>query len=159
MSRQGMQAAREYAEKLPSFPDQETAEKHLFEYRDRILQEFLDASASSDLFNADFSPDSLKSLEKWYFELWESNSFDQIDMSREKFERCISMYFGEVIIRNASEFEWFVDENVFIPGKYMIGGRKEMISISLTRETDLYARHDNKRRQSIWRAYPRWTTG
>ena len=157
MSRQGMQAALEYGRNLPSFSDQKTAESELFRQRDKIIREIIDAAGYSDLFAADFRPESLKSLEKWYFILWESDSFDQIGMTREQFERCISMYFGEVIVRNSSEFEWFVDEYAFIPGRYVLGVRKEMVSLTLTRETDLYARRDNKRKQSIWREYRRWT--
>lgn len=157
MSRQGMKAALEHGRQLPEFLDVKTAKIELFRLRDQLIHKLTNAAQFSDTFSADFSPDSLKEIEKWYFELWESKSFGEIGIERELFERCISMYYGEVIVRNAPEFEWFVEEFVFMPGRYEIGVRKDMASLALRREIDLYARTDNKRQQSIWREFCRWT--
>lgn len=153
MSREGMKAAQEHGEQLPSFPDQPSAELALFGRRDELIRQLTAAADRSTTFSADFSPESLKSLEKWYFELWETKSFSALGTERAEFERWMAMYFGEVMVRNAPDFEWVVEEYSFAQGKYSIGVRKPLLAIMLGRYTDLYARRSNKRKQSVWREY------
>lgn len=156
MSRKGMKAALEYGKRLPEFPDHQSAETDLFQLRDQLIKEISDASLQSDIFSPDFSPESLKSLEKWYFILWETDSFRKTGMDRKHFERCMAMYKGEVYVRYSSEFEWFVSEYAFLPGRYEIGVKKHLVSIMINRETDLYKRADNIRQQSLWIEFQKW---
>lgn len=155
MSREGMKAARAHGELLPSFPSLEAAEQALHEMRDDLTQELPRAAVSTTAFSPDFSPESLKGLERWYFDLWENEGFEAAGFSRETCERAISMYLGEVLVRSAG-FHWMVEEYAFQPGRFEIGVRKGLLTIMLRRETDLFARPNNKRRESLWRRYCDW---
>jgi hypothetical protein len=157
MSRQGMKAALEYGQQLPAFPDRKSAEIKLFQLRDKLIRQITDAAAGTDLFLADYSPESLKALEKWYFELYDTKSFKKIGLDRKIFEQSMSMYYGEVIVRNNPDFRWYIEEYAFIPGRYEMGVRSKIISLSMGRAADLYARTGNQRKQSLWREYRRWT--
>jgi hypothetical protein len=99
----------------------------------------------------------LNDLETWYFELLEQRGFARLGVSREMFEECVSMYIGQVIVHNHPEFRWTVQEFALKPGKYEIGVTRHLFTRMLTGRTDLSARPSNKRRQSLWRDYRRWT--
>ena len=153
-----MKAAVEHGERLPSFSDQRSAELALFSRRDELIRQLTAVAGGSTTFSADFSPESLKSLEKWYFELWDTQSFSAVGVERAEFEKCMAMYFGEVMVRNVPEFKWVVDEYAFQPGKYEMGVQKPLSTIMLGRFTDLYSRRNNKRRQSVWREYKQYAS-
>jgi hypothetical protein len=158
MTRQGMEAAAEHGQKLPTFPDLGSAESALCHQRDELIRRLTEAALESTTFSADFRPESLKELEKWYFELYVSHSFGAIDMSCDDFERSMAMYFGEVLVRNEADFDWVVSEYAFEAGKYEIGVAKPLLSIMLRQFTDLHARTNNKRQQSIWRDYRQYAS-
>ena len=66
MSRQGMIIAGQYASELPVFPDIQEAERVLYDLRDvgiRALQHNDDLGGMLD-----YSAESLKTLEQWFFE-------------------------------------------------------------------------------------------
>ena len=153
-----MKAALEHGRALPSFPDQRTAETTLYRLRDERLQKLTDAATHSTTFSADCSPESLKALEAWYFELWDSKSFDAIGIDRKEFECCMGAYLGEVFVRNAPGFNWCVEEFPFEPGKYQLGVRKPLVVIMTPGFADLYASLRNKRRQRVWREYQQYAS-
>ncbi len=125
----------------------------LYLERDQLLRELTASAPASETFSPTFQAESLKNLERWYFELYERNGFAQAGTTRERFERAIAMYVGETAVRSNSEFQWFVSEYPFEPGKYELGIRKPLFAWMLRSFTDLYARPNNKRRQSIWREF------
>jgi hypothetical protein len=142
VSRAGLLAARLHGAKLPTFADLADAERALLRH--------------SATFRPDGRPESLKNLEHWYLELIEGAGFRSIDTDQETFEQAIAMYFGEVLVRHAPPFEWFVTEFAFEPGRYEIGVRRPLFEVMLRRLPT--ARRDrNKRGQSIWRMYQQIT--
>jgi len=155
MSRQGRKAALEYAESLPSFRSISEAELSLFKLRDDLRDKILNISSICGI-TLDFSPESLKSLEKWYFDLCRSDGFKKLGITQEVFERCMGFYEGFVYTENDPEFKWIVEKNLHIEGKYQIGVRKGLLTIILGRET--CSSRNNKRMQSIYRAYKKYST-
>ena len=67
-------------------------------FRDARLQRIQDISTSAPEFATDYSPDSLKGLENWYFCLWDTESFEKQGTTIDEFEECMAMYFGEVMV-------------------------------------------------------------
>ncbi len=153
MTKAGMVAAQQHAQLLPDFASPGEAQQALFSRRDRLLNMLQQAATRNLIFHFDLSPDSLKGLETWYFDLLESDGFRSLDLDRETFEHCISMYVGQVVVQNHPEFRWVVEEYSFQKGKYEIGVRGPMLAWMLTRRIDLGARRNNSRRQSLWRDY------
>src|SRR5437879_4158101 len=121
MSRAGMRAAEDHGRALPRYGSQEEAERALFAQRDVLLDRLRAVAPNTASFRFDFAPESLKTLERWYFELHELAAFGKIGLNQETFERCIAVYFGEVIVKNHAEFKWEVREFAFEPGTYEIG--------------------------------------
>lgn len=100
MSRYGMKIAVEYDDRLLSFPNQVEAEITLLGLKDDCLSHIDSLSNQNTIFKPDFTPDSLKKLEKWFFELFENVSFRNIGTNQSEFETCMAMYFGEVAVKN-----------------------------------------------------------
>jgi hypothetical protein len=154
MSKAGLLAARLFGSKLPVFRDIAEAERVLYRQRDELLRTLTDVSRRSSEFRPDFRPESLKNLEHWYFELSEGAGFGSIGINKETFERTMAMYLGEVLVRNAPSFEWFVAEFAFEQGRFEIGVKRPLHQVMLSRLTP--APHErNKREQCLWRTYRR----
>jgi hypothetical protein len=153
MTRAGMKAALEHGKRLQAFASVEAAERELFRRRDELLDLLAELARRDTVFMADYSPESLKSLERWYFLIWECGGFDTLSIGRELFEQCMAMYYGEVAVRNISSVEWIVADFPFTPGKYQIGISNGNGAVMRSRFTDLYRQPNNKGRQSIWREY------
>jgi hypothetical protein len=150
----GLQAAREHALRLPSFGSLAEATIALYQLRDGLLGELTKGAQRSSIFSANFQPESLKDLERWYFELCETDAFSKLRFDRERFERAMAMYVGETAVRTDSRFEWFVAEFAFQPGTFEIGVRRPLLSWMLTDACrDHFTRPANKRRQAIWREF------
>jgi len=158
MSRAGRRAADDLGRTLPRYGSQEEAERALFAERDLLLGRLRTAAGASPSFRFDLTPESLKALERWYFEARESGAFARFGVSPEAFERCIAMYLGEVIVRNHAVFRWVVREFPFVPGTYEIGVDRGTLAVMLTRFGQLQTRPNNKKRESIWREYRRWVS-
>lgn len=158
MGRAGMRAAEDHGKVLPRYGSQEDAERALFAQRDRLLDRLRAVAPASGAFRFDSTPQSLKAMEQWYFELHEGGAFDKLGVDRETFERCMAMYFGEVIVRNHATFNWVVREFVFAPGTYEIGVDRGSVAVMLSRFHDVHVRPNNKTRASIWREYRRWVS-
>ncbi|HKA46083.1 MAG TPA: hypothetical protein VKF40_29095 [Burkholderiales bacterium] len=144
MSREGIAVAKEYGTGLPVFASASEAEKTLLAQRDATL-EALDLEIQS--LRPDYSPDSLKGLEKWYVE----KGSPEVGLGGYSLPLAIGFYFGEVLCRRAG-FEWFVAEFAFERGRYEIGVRKPLVSIMLTKGKRPRI-EGNKRMQSLWREY------
>ncbi len=158
MSRAGRRAADDLGKTLPRYGSLQEAERALFTQRDVLLGQLRTAAAASQSFQCDFTPDSLKALERWYFEVRERESFAAYGVSPETFERCMAMYLGEVIVQNHAAFHWVVREFPFVPGTYEIGVDRGAVAVMLTRWRGLHTRPNNRKRESIWREYHRWVS-
>jgi hypothetical protein len=135
MSLFGLKVAKQFGEKLPSFKNQAEAETILFKQRNENLRQLLEMAKTPDFFAPDFTPESLKPLEQWYFELYEFNGFSKFATTRERFESCMAAYFGEVVIRNCPDARWIVREFAFESGKYEIGVQKKPLDFMSNSQT------------------------
>jgi hypothetical protein len=152
MSDVGLRAARSFGSKLPAFRDLAEAERALYAERDELVRKLTELSRGSAAFRPDFSPESLKDLEHWYFGLVEGGALHSIQTDDETFERAMAMYLGEVLVRHAPPFGWFVTEFAFERGRYEIGVRRPLYQVMLSRLSP--APHERNRRElSIWRTY------
>jgi hypothetical protein len=156
MTKAGLLAATRFGSTLPAFSDQGEAERALFPERDALLGRLDALSGQADGFRADYSPKSLKDIEHRYFELADGAGFGSIGLDAETFERIVAMYFGEIVVRNAPAFEWFVAEFAFERGRYEIGVRNPQVRVMLSRLAPV-PRERNKRELSIWRMYRKYT--
>jgi hypothetical protein len=150
VTRYGMIIAGQYAHGLPEFGSHEEAEKALFAQRDTGLQELQALNGLAA--NLDYSPESLKTLERWFFE----NEQPATTASGYSMPHAIGFYFGEVLCRTL-QFRWVVQELVFAKGRYEIGVQGPLLAIMLTKGRQLRAA-GNKRMQSLWREYQRYST-
>jgi hypothetical protein len=155
MSRHGSEIAKQHAEKLPAFSSLEEAQRSLYAFRDEHLALLVEIAKGQPGFLPDFQPESLKQLEGWYFQLYETDSFQAIGIPRDVFETCMAMYYGETAARNSSG-RWIVEEYFLSPGKYELGVRKGSLTRMLSRFTDHFRTPDNKRRQSLYREYKKY---
>jgi hypothetical protein len=156
MSRYGIKLATEYGNKLLSFSNQEEAEKTLLGLKDECLARISSLAGNSTMFTPDFTPDSLIQMEKWFFELYGTNSFDKIGTSQPEFETSMAMYFGEVTVKN-NKAKWVVEKYFLGKDKYTIGIRRsELFSQTLASFSGLPLRRNTKRRESIFREYQQY---
>lgn len=147
MSEQGLEAAAKYGESLPQFSDRSEAEKTLLVQKDKTLKELIEI-LSSEL-DFDYSLESLKRFELWYFDNGEPK-----EVSRLSVPLALGFYYGEVLCRQG-KYEWIVDEFVFRRGTYEIGVTRGLVTIMLT-NGKLPEERNNKRRQSLFRDAKRW---
>ena len=155
MSKLGLRVAKAFGKRLPTFADQAEAERALQSRRDELLRMLADWSQRSTYFKSDLSPESLKGLERWYFQLADGPGFGSIGTDQETFEGAIAMYLGAVFVRSAAPpFEWFVKEFAFEAGRYEIGVRRDLFAMMLSRQW--LPRENNKRQESLWRMYQRY---
>src|SRR5271169_369499 len=152
----GLKVAKEFGQKLPAFASQADAQESLFKERDDRLLRMAQLAARSQVFHADFTPQTLKALEQWYFELWNSNSFDSLDIRREDFERCMASYFCEVAVRNCPGVQWVVQEYAFEAGKFEIGVRRGLLTLMTARFSDWYKEPGNKKHQKLRREFEKY---
>jgi hypothetical protein len=154
MSEEGLKAAIKYGENLHEFESIKEAEVFFLKFKDELLKQLELVSKESDNFNVDYKIESLKNLEKWYFELCEKNEFVMLGLDRYDFEKVIAIYFGEVIVQNNNDAKWKVEEFPFVSGKFDFGVRKDMFSMSLGNGfIDHYEEPNNKRKNSLFRRY------
>jgi len=154
MGKLGLFVARAFGRRLPAFGSQREAEVALFRRRDCALERMIELSElAGGAFVADFTPESLKCLERWFFSLSDSEAFSKFSTSRTEMEECMPLYVGEVAARNCPDAKWVVKEYVFESGKYEIGIERGLMTVMYGPMTDLHKRPGNKRRQSMYREY------
>jgi len=136
-----MDIAGQFGASLPVFDS-------LIEARSALLKRKDDALAMlQSLVALDFTPESLKLFEAWYFD-----QRDQQDLV----SAAVGFYLGEVLVRNAA-FSWTVEEFVFRPGHYEIGVTRGLGTIMLTNGRRL-TRDGNVRMQSLYREYRKYAS-
>jgi hypothetical protein len=150
MSRYGLDVASSHGATLPKFSCVEEAERALYSQRDSILSAL--CNELGETLNLDYSPDSLKRLEQWFFEKRSPNKLQ----SGVPVAKAIAVYFGEVLCRHG-KFKWIVKEFAFAENRYELGVSKELCSIMLTngRQPTLA---NNKRMQSLWREFAKYAS-
>src|SRR6266404_1189235 len=153
MSKKGLQVALAFGKSLPDFANYEEAKDYYFSFRERHLELLRQISQRQATFVMDFSPESLKSLEKLYFALHESNLFEDLKTTREEFESCMSVYYGETVVRNCSKASWVVVPFGFLPNKFELMVRSTNCGEGIGRFPDHYRSPGNKGHDSLWRRF------
>ncbi|MGN0543620.1 MAG: hypothetical protein ACI4JG_09245 [Acutalibacteraceae bacterium] len=110
MSKYSLYIARKYGEKLESFNSLDEAKEYFLSYKNNLLNKLENICKDNSSFSPNYTVDSLKQLEKWYFDLFENDSFESIGLNQEEFEDLMSVYFGEVAVRNNDNAKWIVEE-------------------------------------------------
>ena len=109
------------------------------------------------MFVPDYSVESLKKLEKIYFNLCESDGFAGAGFAKKEFESAMSMYFGEVIVRNNRDAKFEARSFPFSKDKYEFYVSKGLLSMAIADKfLDLDKRPDNVRKNSIFREYNKY---
>ena len=155
MSQQGRILAMQHSEKLPSFASPTEAANYYHGFRDKHLALLSELAAKYPSFLPDYSAESLKQLEQWYFHLYETDSFHAEGIDRETFEICMAMYFGETTVRSAHA-RWIVEPYFLAPDKYELGIRQGSFTMMLSRFTDHFREPGNKKRESLFRRYKKY---
>ncbi len=157
MSKYSLNIAIKYGEALREFSDKTEAEDYFISYKDNLLNRLKAISTQTSAFFPDYTIESLKKLEKWYFDLYEKQSFDQAGLTQEEFEGMMSVYWGEVIIKNNEDAKWVVAEYPFSQKKYEFLVNKGLCSVSVVNKFhDLCNKQSNKRRTLLFREYNRY---
>ena len=147
-----MKVAQAYGAMLPTYESAEEATEALFRYRDSAL-EYLAAHYPGVL---DYSPESLKTLEAWYFSHFEHGQERSGDLSRARIEESLGTYFAAALIRADSRYSWAVEPFPFTPDTYVLAAARPLMQVNVTRRTNLYAHSRNVRRQSLYREFKRY---
>lgn len=157
MSRYGLQIARKYGEKLKTFHDVSEAQEYFLSCKERLLNELATICKQNSAFLPDYSIESLKKIEKWYFELYENKEFQKLGVTKDEFESMMSVYFGEVVVKNNEDAKWIVEEYAFTKNKYELMVNQGYCSMSIMNKCH---NHDqapsNKRRNLLFREYNKY---
>jgi hypothetical protein len=157
MSKDGLAAAVKYSKDLIAFNDSKEAEDFFSTYRTSLLEELERISAESGVFTPDYSVDSLDPLEKWYFDLYENDSFSSTGVTKETFEKMMEIYFGETAVRGSEEANWIVREFPFVKGKYELLVKKGLMSMSIVGKfQNLQNVQGNKRKNLMIRDFKKY---
>jgi hypothetical protein len=150
MSRQGIITAGQYSVELPTFGSITEAKNSLFGSRDVGLRELLSVLQLQGLL--DYTPESLKPLEKWFFTAGQPAALP----TGYSVAHSIGFYLGEVYCRHAG-FNWIVQEFSFAKGRFEIGVHRSLLSIMLTKGITPQST-GNKRMQSLWREFKQYAS-
>lgn len=157
MSKYSLNIAIKYGETLREFSNISEAEDYFISYRDYFLNRLKAISAQDSAFFPDYTVESLKKLEKWYFDLYEKNAFDKVGLIQKEFESIMSVYWGEVIIKNNADAKWVVEEYPFSQKKYEFLVNRGLCNVSIVDKFhDLYKKQNNKRRNLLFKEYNRY---
>ena len=146
----------ENSKNLPAFNSQNEANEYFIKQKDNGLDVFINFINEHKYLTPDFSPESLKELELLYFDLYEQSKFGSNLITRVDFEVFMSLYYGEVMVRN-TVFEWGAEKHFLTENAYYLSIRKPQMSIAVARRKDYYATKNNKRRQALYREYKRYS--
>ena len=113
MSKYAFNTAIKYGEKLCGFNNLSEAEDYFILRKDFLLNKLKAVSTQTSAFVPDNTVESLKKIEKWYFDLYEENAFGKFGLSQEEFEQIMSFYWGEVVVKNNEDAKWVVEEYPF----------------------------------------------
>lgn len=89
MSRYGLQIARKYGEKLKTFRNVSEAQEYFLSHKEYLLNELDTICKQNSAFLPDYSVESM-----------------------------MSVYFGEVVVKNNEDAKWIVEEYAFTKNKY-----------------------------------------
>ncbi len=136
-----------------AFKSQEDANSYLIEQKQQDLATFLEFLKTNEFFEADFSPESLKELEKLYFKLRDEKKYKANFITIEDYELYMSIYFGEVIVKNLEAFKWGAEKDFENPNIYSLVIQKPFYVKGILRRRNHHARKNNKDKEALFREY------
>lgn len=153
-SKKSYELVLKHSQKLKSFSSKEEAEEFFFSLKDNLLKKLENLCTDCSFFKMDYTIESIKNIEKVYFDLYEKSEFKKIGISREEFEDALGIYWGECAIRYDSLRHWVVEENWLVHGKYELYledrfGNK----ISYKYFDNLFKYPDNKTHKRMFREF------
>ncbi len=161
MSRQGYKLALQAGNSLHVHKTKEEAEKYYFSYRDKALKSILKLVKKYPEYQLDFSPESLKRMEKLYFDLLEKNGYSTyklLGLTFKRMEQLLAIYYGEVFVKNTS-FSWVTQPFGFVENKYELAIQSENKGLTITCSS--FSNHfktpDNIRKQYLYREYMKYS--
>lgn len=140
-------------DKVKSFNSLEQAKEYFDNFRDHRLKLISEISSKYSTFKSDYTPESLKDLEKLYFSLYENEIWKENDLSREMFEECLAVYFGAVVVKNNDQYYWNIEKFSLGKDKYHLYITKKLSSLCVERFPDYYKTPNNKTKSSLYRKY------
>ncbi len=155
MSRQGLKIAVKIGMSRRKFLNKESAENYFEGLKKDIfkLVEQLQNEYPNEIL--DYSPKSLKSIERIYFDYFDKNKFSEEFITKEEFEILLAIYYGNVYVMN-EKAKWIIKEDIFVGDNRFYLAVKSIngfITIDFTKWGDHEKRPSNKRRQMIYREY------
>jgi hypothetical protein len=157
VTKEGVKAALNFGEKLPTFDCLEDAESALYSHRNECLVSLTNSAQVEKIFEMDFTPESLKKLESWYFRLHHEKYFEKSELERFRFLECMAIYLGAVAVKHNPDVEWRVYKYRFSPKKYAIGVQKGTMTLCLSCGFEnLHNYRPNKNKDYLFREYQRW---
>ncbi|MFY4775236.1 hypothetical protein [Metabacillus sp. RGM 3146] len=113
----------EYGRNLPQFPNEFSAIAFYYDYRNEQLDMLIEIASHYEV-KLNFAPDSLINLESLYFHLFRTNGLFEFQLTLDEFESCMSIYFGEVVVRSLQNTDWVVSKYPYDEEKYVMGLRR-----------------------------------
>jgi hypothetical protein len=158
MSRAGLKRAIEVGLSRKKFLDRAAAEEYFSDLRTDVLQTVASLQSEYPEERLDGSPESLKSIEKIYFDYLDHQKFDDDRLSKDKFEVLLAFYFCHVFVTNGKA-NWVVNEDEFVDdSRYYLAIRSinGFITIGCTSHKNHDQKSANKKRQWHYREYKKY---
>jgi hypothetical protein len=158
MSKQGMKIALEVGKSRMKFDNFELAEKYFENVKKNFLEKINKLQDKYKNEKLDFSPESLKTIEKIYFDYYEKDRFNEKDISKNDFIELLGIYNGFVYVIN-EKAKWKVEKEVFVnDDRYYLGIELNSWNcfIDCSGISHLEKLTNNKRRQSMYREYKKY---
>jgi len=146
--------AIEFSKELNSFKSLKDAQKYFERYNEHYLSKIIELSKkyNKDLNN---TPESLKIIESWYFDLYEQD-FKDFPINIIEFEKCMAIYFLNVAVKNNRDVVYKVSEYTFVKGKYEFGVEYNSLTYNSIRFKEYFKTPNNKKRQSLFKKYKKY---
>lgn len=139
-----------YGESLVTCEHQFEASYYYHQVREQCMNHIHEISKAVAEFTVDFTDESLKILELLYYDLEDSNCFDYFSMTKEEFEECMGVYFGEVVTSTIDEARWVVKEYPLMENKYVTGIEKGNLSLMFPHG---FFNHKERHPESVFTLY------
>jgi len=155
MGRQGLKIAVKVGMSRRKFLNRESAEKYFNALKKEVLGLVGELQLEYPNEKLDFSPESLKSIEKLYFDYFDNNKFSDESISKDEFEILLAIYIGEVYVSNGKA-NWIIEEDAFVrDNRFYLAIRSinGFLTIDCTKCGGHYKRPSNKRRQLLYREF------
>ena len=159
MSRKGLKIALNVGQSRMKFDNLKIAETYFEKERLIYLQKIKLLQEKYKNEKLDFSPESLKSIEKIYFDFYENNKFNENNISKNDFIKLLGIYNGFVYVKN-EKAKWKIQKEVFASdNRYFLGIEINggFCFIDCSGISHLEKLKNNKRRQSMYREYKKYS--